>query len=486
MFSKQSSLAIATTLFLHSAHAERDIGPGYDYVQHHTHSTDATRRSYQTGKPKTVHVVPHSHDDVGWLKTVDQYFYGDRNDIQRTMVEVELTSVIDSLLSDSKKTFMEVEMKFFKMWWDEQNEDMKSKTRQLVKNGQLELVNAGWSMHDEACPIYEDMIDNMMIGHDFILKEFGVKPSIGWQIDPFGHSNTNARFFAEMGFDAWFFARLDDEDKQRRVDTNEMEFVWMPNPQSLGKDVNIFTHVLFNHYEAPPGFTFEIDSGDPEFISDKKSKDFNAEDRAQDLLAHLDDRSSHYMTDEIFCLFGSDFQYKAGAWNYRNLDAMINYMNEYHGDKYQFVYSTPSKYIDAIKKQKIAWPTKYDDMFPYASGNTDWWTGYFTSRANAKGYIRRASSNLHSSSILYTQKVLDQAASDKDIFSVLEANYVLRDALGVLQHHDAVTGTAKQAVADDYNRRLYVGMDVNNEQYNKLIQERIKMETGLESNQKWQ
>ena len=150
-------------------------------------------------------------------------------------------------------------MKFFKMWWDEQNEDMKTKVRQLVRSGQLELVNAGWSMHDEACPIYEDMIDNMMIGHEFILKEFGVKPSIGWQIDPFGHSNTNARLFAEMGFDAWFFARLDGEDKQRRVDANELEFVWMPNAKSLGKDVNIFTHVLFNHYSAPPNFNFEID-----------------------------------------------------------------------------------------------------------------------------------------------------------------------------------------------------------------------------------
>jgi len=96
------------------------------------------------------------------------------------MVEVELTSVVDSLLADSRRKFMEVEMKFFKMWWDNQNEDMKTKVRALVRNGQLELVNAGWSMHDEACPIYEDMIDNMMIGHDFILKEFGVKPSIGW------------------------------------------------------------------------------------------------------------------------------------------------------------------------------------------------------------------------------------------------------------------------------------------------------------------
>lgn len=25
-----------------------------------------------------VHLISHTHDDVGWLKTIDQYYYGSK------------------------------------------------------------------------------------------------------------------------------------------------------------------------------------------------------------------------------------------------------------------------------------------------------------------------------------------------------------------------------------------------------------------------
>jgi hypothetical protein len=82
-----------------------------------------------------------------------------------------------------------------------------------------------------------------------------------------------------MGFDAWFLGRADNDDIIKRKQDKEMEFVWMPYPDSLGKDLNIFTHVLFDHYDSPEGFDFEIDSNKL-FIDNNKSTDFNAEAKA--------------------------------------------------------------------------------------------------------------------------------------------------------------------------------------------------------------
>ena len=43
------------------------------------------------------------------------------------------------------------------------------------------------------------------------------------------------------------------------------------------------------------------------------------------------------------------------------------------------------------------------------------------------------------------------------------------DVLGIVQHHDAITGTAKQAVADDYNLKVYKAITDNDVVYKKSL-----------------
>ena len=55
------------------------------------------------GKNIHVHVVPHSHDDMGWLKNIDEYYYGMNSYIQRAGVQYILDSVIKELYWDPEK-----------------------------------------------------------------------------------------------------------------------------------------------------------------------------------------------------------------------------------------------------------------------------------------------------------------------------------------------------------------------------------------------
>jgi alpha-mannosidase len=137
-----------------------------------------------------VHIVPHTHDDVGWLFTMDQYYYGQNN--MNKCVKCILDSMIISLENNPERTYTYVEMAFFEKWYkNDLNESKRRKVRDFVTSGRLEFINAGWVMNDEATPYYQDLIDNMRMGLHFLKVEFGVIPKVAWYIDPFGHSMTN-------------------------------------------------------------------------------------------------------------------------------------------------------------------------------------------------------------------------------------------------------------------------------------------------------
>ena len=54
----------------------------------------------------------------------------------------------------------------------------------------------------------------MALGHKFLLENFGIRPTVGWLPDSFGHSAAIADLYPKMGFNSLFFARIEKEDKK--------------------------------------------------------------------------------------------------------------------------------------------------------------------------------------------------------------------------------------------------------------------------------
>ncbi|XAR50386.1 Alpha-mannosidase [Bertholletia excelsa] len=393
-----------------------------------------------------VHLVPHTHDDVGWLKTIDQYYVGSNNSIQGACVQNVLDSLIPALLADKNRKFIYVEQAFFQRWWRDQSVATQNTVKQLVSSGQLELINGGMCMHDEAAPHYIDMIDQTTLGHRFIKAEFNVTPRIGWQIDPFGHSAVQAYLLgAEVGFDSLFFARIDYQDRAKRKNEKSLEVIWRGS-RSLGSSAQIFAGAFPENYEPPSGFHFEVNDDSPIVQDDINLFDYNVQDRVDAFVAAALSQANITRTNHIMWTMGTDFKYQYSHTWYRNMDKLIHYVNQ--DGRVNALYSTPSVYTDAKYSENEAWPLKLDDFFPYADRINAYWTGYFTSRPTLKGYVRVMSGYYLAARQLEFFRGRSKRGPTTDS---------LADALAIAQHHDAVSGTEKQHVANDYAKRLSIG-----------------------------
>ena len=63
-------------------------------------------------------------------------------------------------------------------------------------------------MNDEASAHYNAIIDQMSLGLRFLSNTFGVRPVVGWQIDPFGHSAFQATAFSLVIFKSYYYVIL--------------------------------------------------------------------------------------------------------------------------------------------------------------------------------------------------------------------------------------------------------------------------------------
>lgn len=303
-------------------------------------------------------------------------------------------------------------------------------------------------------------------------------------------------------------------------------------------NASIFTHVLHSHYSAPRGFDFENPEGYP--VNQQ-----NVDSRSLSLVRELRSRSRAYRTKHVLVPFGDDFKFQDAEKQFSNMDQIIAHVNgkkgsgEYEGATLR--YSTLSDYFEAVfadldcsqlknsadsghrgcasdgdsldlvdgdVSSSVPVPvyTPRDvneggvDFFPYADNERSYWTGYYVTRPQLKGAVRRTTSYLRgadallalvrpwssvwqeTSSRLLTQSFADEkvegdgdsqlntaakpgdrkrslalTATPYSTYSWIKAfQRVERVRLDVALclHHDAITGTSREGVVTDYTRRM--------------------------------
>ncbi|CAH0578424.1 unnamed protein product [Chrysodeixis includens] len=430
-----------------------------------------------TRRPRLkVIVVPHSHNDPGWLKTFEQYFEWKTKNI--------INNIVHKLHQYPNMTFIWTEISFLNAWWERSHPVKQKALKKLIREGRLEITTGGWVMPDEACTHIYALIDQFIEGHHWVKTNLGVIPKTGWSIDPFGHGPTVPYLLDQSGLEGTIIQRIHYAWKQWLAERQIEEFYWMSG-WATKKPSMIVHNQPFDIYSIKstcgphPSICLSFDFRKiPGEYSEYTAKHeditaLNLHSKSKTLVEEYDRIGSLTPHNVVLVPLGDDFRYEYGIEfdaQYINYMKMFNYINA-HKDVFnaEVQFGTPLDYFNAMKERHQNIPTLKGDFFVYSDifseGKPAYWSGYYTTRPYLKILARQFEHQLRTSEILFTlvsnyikQVGRQLIASEKKLEKSYEQLIYARRNLGLFQHHDAITGTSKASVMYDYGTKLFTSL----------------------------
>ncbi|KAM3968647.1 alpha-Mannosidase class II b [Aphomia sociella] len=425
-----------------------------------------------------VFVVPHSHNDPGWLKTFEQYFEWKTKDI--------VNNIIQKLNQYPNMTFIWTEISFLNAWWERSHPVKQKALKKLIKEGRLEITTGGWVMPDEACTHIYALVDQFIEGHHWVKTNLGIAPKTGWSIDPFGHGPTVPYLLDQSGLEGTIIQRIHYAWKQWLAERQIEEFYWIPG-WSTKKPSIVVHNQPFDIYSIKStcgphpsvclSFDFRKIPGEYSEYTSKQEEitEQNLHSKSKTLIEEYDRIGSLTPHNVVLVPLGDDFRYEFAVEfdaQYTNYMKMFNYINS-HKDLFNadVQFGTPLDYFNAVKERHKAIPSLKGDFFVYSDifseGKPAYWSGYYTTRPYLKILAREFEHQLRTSEILFSlvSNYIKQSsnhrlvASEKKLEKSYEQLIIARRNLGLFQHHDAITGTSKANVMYDYGTKLFASIN---------------------------
>ena len=135
-------------------------------------------KPFPTVLKKKVYLIPHSHIDVEW--------YWNKEEGNKRAVLI-INEVLKCMEKSSSFTFAQDNVIFFPYLLENLPEERVRILKEKIRDGKLEIVGGMWTQAEEAEPSGETLIRNILIGKNWVRKNFGIEVQTAWQIDTFGH-----------------------------------------------------------------------------------------------------------------------------------------------------------------------------------------------------------------------------------------------------------------------------------------------------------
>lgn len=386
----------------------------------------------------TVHVAPSSHLDPGWFQTVD--------DLYEDLFRFTILNVTAALELNPSRTYASEITSIWAMFVGEFATVGRTRLKSLISSKQLEFCGGGWTQPDEAITRFEDLIDEQTLGHAFLTSVLGHAPiRIGYSADPFGHSSSYAFIQSLNAYDVHILGR-----PMSPLDPISSQFATIWHPLQSFPDTGLFdkaSSVLTvdnnGYWEPYRSFVGPATSG-------------KLLDAANTLLSWSKNEAERGDNENILMILGDDAPMQAPWFTlYPILDEIIDSLNANSSEtNVTFQYSTPSLWAKALALEATSYnPRPAWDMLPLVGNEFPYWTGYYTSRPEFKKIYHDGSAFFRSSSMLHAL-----ARDDRTWFGGIAKLLTLWRAVGLVQHHDIITGDCYDLVAEDNALRITTGV----------------------------
>lgn len=208
---------------------------------------------------KTIYLVPHTHYDVAWAFSREEYFG----------INVEILNQMLRVMKENPEFKFCLEQTFLLKEVEQRNPELWLCLKQLIEQERLEIVDGQYLMPDTMLPTGEVLIREILWGKRYCKEKFGIEVPVAWAADSFGMNAQLPQIYKKTGY-KWLALRrgakawiTHSEFVWRGLDGTTILTHWMPLGYRAGLYLDRLdqSFVDLNKYAATPHILMPCGSG---------------------------------------------------------------------------------------------------------------------------------------------------------------------------------------------------------------------------------